>query len=79
MPSASGGTSRSISDQEIPTHGTGSSRSSWGVASGYDEIRRDEVDDAGMSGVARPGNPRATSSWFRWSAGDGQEAKDKTD
>lgn len=80
-PFASGSTSRSTSDPEIPTHDSGSSRSSWGVASGYDEIRREEVDDAGVGGVlARPGNAQRTSSWFTWSAGGaGQETKDKTE
>lgn len=76
----SGATSRSVSDQEIPTRGSGSSHSSWGVASGYDEIRRDEVDDAGFDRSARPGSARRTSSWFRWSAaGAAQDLKDKTE
>jgi hypothetical protein len=76
----SGVTSRSISDQEVPTRGSGSSRSSWGVASGYDEIRREEADDAGISGNARPGSTRRTSSWFRWSAAAAaQDLKDKTE
>ncbi|KAI5450223.1 hypothetical protein NCC49_003240 [Naganishia albida] len=76
----SGSTSRSTSDQEIPTHDSGSSRGSWGVASGYDEIRREELDDAGVSGLPRPGKAQRTSSWFSWSAGGaGQEVKDKTE
>ncbi|KAJ9103104.1 hypothetical protein QFC21_002526 [Naganishia friedmannii] len=79
----SGATSRSTSDQDVPgTRASGSSHSSWGVASGYDEIRREELDDATAPGAgmgARPGSTRRTSSWFRWSSGAEQDLKDKTE
>ncbi len=37
-------------------------RLSWGVGSGYEEIRREEVDDD----QARPGVGIRSSSWFGW-------------
>lgn len=71
-------TSRSNSGESIhrttaaarTASGSNSSRSSWGVGSGFEEIRKEEDVIAGGSQVenGRASNVRREGSWFGWSS-----------
>ncbi|KAL7424876.1 hypothetical protein Q5752_000562 [Cryptotrichosporon argae] len=82
--SSSGPPSRVPSGYRTATQAGSTPAAAWGVASGYDEIGRDELDGVDVDAAAAHARPiaarRESSGWFGWgSGGGGGSAKPKSD